>query len=132
MFFRGMKIYTVHVKDDAVKSGEKPVFIREGFNPAAFLLTFIWAFAHRLWFAGFAILAAFYLLIQIGIMGFVSSLAVGILQLAMQVIIGYLANDWHRRGLARRGYIMTDVTTGDSLLRAERRYFERYLQTISA
>ena len=129
--FGGMKVFTVHVKTDAVRSSEKPIFLREGFNIYAFLFTMLWALYQRLWWHAAGIMAAFVLLIQLGVHHFISSVSVGILQLAMQVLIGFAANDWRRRSLEKRGYIMTDITTGDSLLRAERRYFERYLKTIS-
>ena len=92
----------------------------------------LWALSHRLWWHAAGIVVTFVLLIQLGVHHFVSSPSVGVLQLVMQVYIGFAGNDWRRKVLARRGYIMTDITTGDSLLRAERRYFERYLKTISA
>lgn len=130
--FKGMKIYTVHVRDDVVRSNEKPIFVREGFNIGAFLFTALWALSNRLWIPAICIVLAFFVLIQLGVHHFISSMSVGVLQLFMQIYIGFAANDWLRKGLEKRGYIASDITTGDSLLRAERRYFERYLETIKA
>jgi hypothetical protein len=125
---RGMKIYTVHIRpiDDG---DEMPLFVREGFSFFAFLFHFFWAFYHRLWKAGLMIAAAYIAVGMLGEFGILSQRGMIATQLGIQVIIGFHANDWLRAGLARRGYIMTDITTGDSLLRAEQRYFERSLAT---
>ncbi|NBX04077.1 MAG: DUF2628 domain-containing protein [Alphaproteobacteria bacterium] len=131
MMFGGMKIYTVHIKTDASRSGEKPIFIREGFSFGAFFFTVFWALYHRLWLPAAGIMFSLWLIVQLGTHHFISSPSVGVLQLMIQVLVGYLANDWRRRALAKRGYITSDVTAADSLLRAEQRYFERYLQTVS-
>jgi hypothetical protein len=130
--FGGMKIYTVHIKTDVVRSSEKPTFVREGFNVFAFFFTVLWALSKRLWLPAIGILAAFVFIITLGVQHYISSTSVGILQLMIQVIVGFHANDWYRAALEKRGFITTDITTGDSLLRAERRYLERYLDTISA
>jgi len=50
-----------------------------------------------------------------------------IVQMAMNVLIGFHANDWLRAKLKKRGYITADITAADSKLRAEQRYFERHL-----
>jgi hypothetical protein len=50
-----------------------------------------------------------------------------LVQLALNLMIGFHANDWLRARLSRRGYIMADISAADTLLRAEQRYFERYL-----
>jgi hypothetical protein len=131
MIFGGLKIYTVHVKTDVVRSSEKPVFVREGFNPFAFFFTVLWMLSKRLWLPALGIVAAFSFIIFLGVQQVITSTSVGVLQLAMQVVIGFHANDWLRHALEKRGYITTDITTGDSMLRAERRYFERYLKTVS-
>jgi hypothetical protein len=40
--------------------------------------------------------------------------------------VGFQGTDWQRARLKRRGYVTADITTGDSQLRAEQRYFDRY------
>ena len=54
----GTKIYTVHVNPDLPQAYEKPVFIREGFNIYALIFLFVWAFYHRLWLHGMALVVA--------------------------------------------------------------------------
>lgn len=125
--FGGMKIYTVYIRPGEAQAYEKPVFVKEGFNLWAFLLTFVWLLYKRLWLPAIGVF-----IINIVLLGMAKDHAVGpagalIFDLGWHVLVGYFANDWLRAKLARRGYIMADVAASDSLLRAEQRYFERYL-----
>lgn len=124
---RGMKLYTVHVPSGVDNAQEKAVFLREGFNFPAFFFHFLWAFYHRLWLPGFLIMGVFVLFGIAQELGALSSPTLAILQFGFLVLIGYHANDWQRAKLGARGYVMTDITAADSLLRAEQRYFERTL-----
>jgi len=125
IFFR-TKIYTVYLKpEDGLF--RKPRFIKEGFNFAAFLFTGLWALYHRLWMPLVMILAvniALGYMLQSHVLLKLSYL---VAQLGFNLLIGFHANDWLRARLASQGYIFADVSAGDSLLRAEQRYFERAL-----
>jgi hypothetical protein len=125
--FGGMRIYTVHMKPGAAHAEERPVFVKEGFNFYALFLTFFWALYHRLWILALLIFGFNLLLVSMLKNHVLSAPSVGILHLAMHVLVGLFANDWLRAGLARRGYIIADIAAADSMLRAEQRYFERYL-----
>ncbi len=127
MSITGMKIYTVHVKPNVSLADTKPVFVKEGFNFFAFFLTLFWSLYHRLWLVTLFIIAYNLLIVLVmrwHLLGFNGATA---LQLGFQFLLGAHANDWLRAALAKRGYIMADVTAADSRLRAEQRYFERYL-----
>lgn len=126
MSITGMKLYTVHARP-GTSMVEKPVFIKEGFNLWAFLLTVVWALYHRLWLVSLLLVAFNVTMFYCVRIQLFSSISFGILHLAFHVICGLYGNDWIRAKLTRRGYIMADITAGDSLLRAEQRYFERYL-----
>lgn len=128
----GLKIYTVHVRAGSQHALEKPLFLREGFNYWAFALTGFWALYHRLWLPLLGIIICNILMVELGNQHIVSSFTLGVLQLAVNLLVGFMANDWRRAKLSRQGYLFADITTGDSLLRAERRYFERYLKTVAA
>lgn len=121
-----LKLYTVHAKSGLETKYHSPVFIREGFNPLAFLFTFAWALYHRLWKLA-ALILAFQLAIELiapeGLFSFASLCA---MQIGFNILIGFHANDWLRVRLRQRGFIFTDIVAGDSLMRAEQRYFERY------
>lgn len=122
-----MKVYTVHIQPGASDALEKPEFVREGFNIFAFLFTFLWAFYHRLWGAGLFLIAfhmAFYSMLDAGL---IARGSVEMAQLAFQIIVGLQGHDWIRLQLEKKGYVLSDVVTGGSLIEAERRYFERNL-----
>lgn len=126
-----MKIYTVYIKPGTVQPYEKPVFVREGFNLMAFLFTFFWALYYRLWKAAAIIFAANLAIMLATKLHMLSMDGAGVMQLALAVLVGFHANDWLRARLAKRGYIMADIAAADSLLRAEQRYFERYLSAVA-
>ncbi len=123
--FHGLKLYTVHTKPGSGITLAKPVFLREGFNWVAFLLTFLWAFSQRLWLFGLAILGANFAAAFALKLGVLNPISAGLVQFGLQVMVGFHANDVLRRRMQKQGYIFQDITSGDSLLRAEQRYFDR-------
>lgn len=123
--FNALKLYTIHTKQGSDATLDKPIFIREGFNFFAFVFTFFWALYQRLW--GFALV---FFLANVGIVfairfGLLNDVSATIVQIALQVMAGFQANDFLRAKLSKKGYIFQDITSGDSLLRAEQRYFDR-------
>ena len=125
--FNRMKIYTVHVRPGEMHAPERPVFVKEGFNWLAFVFPLIWTLYHRLWIAAVGIAAFVFVLLLILKDQSLSPGTFGILYLGMHIMVAFHAGDWLRAALTRRGYILTDISAGESLLRAEQRYFERYL-----
>lgn len=123
--FHGMKLYTVHTKPASAHALDRPVFLREGFNWMAFLFTFLWAFYHRLWLFGLVIMAANVVAAMALRFGLIDQLSLMLVQFAMQFVVGFHANDALRSKMQKQGYIFQDITSGDSLLRAEQRYFDR-------
>ena len=57
-----MKTYTLHVAADAAPGDagtlERAVLVKDGFSWGAFVFSFFWFFAHRLWIAGLIVLIA--------------------------------------------------------------------------
>src|SRR4051794_32756279 len=57
-----MKTYTLHVAADAAPGDpgtlERAVLVKDGFSWGAFVFSFFWFFAHRLWIAGLIVLLA--------------------------------------------------------------------------
>jgi hypothetical protein len=125
--FGQMKLYTVHVRPGAASAYEKPVFVREGFNFYAFIFTLFWTLYHRLWLAALGIFLVNVAFMMMAKGQWFGMEGISIMQLGVNILIGFHANDWLRARLAKRGYIMADITACDSLLRAEQRYFERLL-----
>ena len=122
-----LRVYTVHINPSLPHPYEEAEFIEEGFNFRAFVFsTFgLWALYHRLW------LPFVFLFIFNGFLFSLStadsnSIGMFAVQIGVNVIIGYLANDWLRGKLKRKGFIIADIVTGDSLISAEQRFFDRY------
>jgi len=128
--FNPMKIYTVHVKPGLENAGQQPVFVGEGFNFFAFVFTFLWALYQRLWVPALLIFGVDFLLLSMNQHHILNHLSLAAIDLGFHILVGFWANDWLRTRLARRGYILADVTAGDNRLRAEQRYFERMLATV--
>src|SRR5687767_9386244 len=124
--FHRLHVYTVHTKPGSASEAEDVQLVREGFSWGALLFTLLWALYHRLWLSAAAIFGALGVLYAVEESGLFSALGMALLQLAMQVVIGFHGNDWRRSGLKKRGYLTTDIVTGENQLRAQRRFFERF------
>ena len=125
----GTKIYTVHVNPEVSHAYEKPVFVREGFQLFAFLFMALWALYHRLWLLAAGLVAFEVVMMELGKAAVLSPVSFQIVHLAVQVLVGFHANDFLRARLKRQGYVVADIASGDTLLRAEQRFFERHLST---
>ena len=124
-----MRFYTVHLRQTADPLFTPDLgaqFVREGFNWAAFLFTWIWALVAGLWiaaailFAGDLAIALVHEWIDLGSMSQV------FLTLGWHVIVGFIAEDLRRWSLQTRGYALADIVAGESLAAAERRFFEHH------
>ena len=119
-----MRVFTVHADPRRRAPDNEAVLVKEGFCWPAALFTVLWALWHRLWLA-----AALMVAVGIGLgLGMdyagLSPVAVGAVQAGYVLLIGFSANDWRRRKLARQGLTLVDVAAADGLLGAERRFFE--------
>lgn len=120
-----LRVYTVHINPALPHPYEGAEFIEEGFSWRAFLFTGLWALYNQLWLVLLFILFfnAFLMYIsdsEISASGIIS------VQLGINIIIGYLANDWKRGKLKKKGFIIADIVTGSSIITAEQRFFDRY------
>jgi hypothetical protein len=120
-------IYTVYLKAGDSQAYLNPEFVREGFSWPAFLLTFFWAFYHKLWISGLAMLAFTFFSVWMQKSDMLSEESCSVVILAFHLIVGLHANDWLRTGLKHRGYLLSDISTGNSLLLAQQRFYERFL-----
>jgi len=126
-----MTTYTLHLPRDARPGDpaalEEAEIVRDAFSWGAFLFTFLWFFAHRLWLAGLAVLVlvfAFGTLLQVlNVHDGASTLAM----LLLQALIGLEANSLRRWTLSRRGLHLTDAVAADDQDEAEAKAFARWL-----
>src|SRR5437870_3070381 len=92
-----------------------PEAVKNGFCWPGFFFTWIWAFAHQLWFAGLVllvmsgVLAAFAFLIFHG--DWVISAA---LSLALQMVVGFRGSSWRSKSLEARGFEYVCRVNADS------------------
>lgn len=120
-----LHVYTVHINPSLPHPYEEAQFVEEGFSWKAFMFTAIWALCNRLWLFSFVILAVNLLILTIPLHA-VNAAGILFIVLAWNMIIGHMGNDFVRKKLKKDGFITADIVTGDSLLRAEQRFFDRY------
>ncbi len=126
MFGSRHHIYTVHIDPKGPKPYENPIFVLEGFSVPGFIFTALWTLYHRMWWAAFAVIMCNLMIVEMFEGGTLDMLGRTILETALMVIVGFEGHDWRRKNLAKRGYVIADIVSGDSLIRAEQRFFDRY------
>ena len=124
-----MRIYTVYLKktDDPLFTPDMSAqFVREGFNMAAFVFTWIWALVCGLWivaailFAGDLAIALLFELIDLDTNSQLWA------TLGWHIIVGFAAEDFRRWTLHLRGYVLAELVAAEGLAAAERRFFEHH------
>lgn len=115
--------YTVHIKTPAEEL-DNVRFVREGFNLWAFVFGAFWAFYHRLWLAGVAIIAVQAIALQCTHMGWLSEAGSSAVQVLLSLALGIFGNDVLRMKLQRKGFIFTDVVVADNETKATQRFLD--------
>lgn len=120
-----MRVYTVHTDPASAAEDRDALFLREGFSWPAALFTVLWALWHGMWLTALGLLAA-------GLAIAVGAALIGLdpagtaaLQLGYAAIVGFSANDWRRRWLARKGRVFAGVVAAPDRASAEQRFFDR-------
>jgi hypothetical protein len=122
-----MAVYTVH--EPPLRSGavapdpERFVFVRDGFNFWAFLLTPLWLIWQRLWSV-----LLIYLVATVGIAQAIHYAGVGaparlLVMALISFLIGLEASTLRRFTLARRDWRNVGLVSGTNMEAAERRFF---------
>ena len=121
-----MRFYTVHLGPaPGASGGEREVaLVKEGFCWPAFFFTALWALYQRMWAAAAGLFLATTALGMV-----IEALALdraseAVITLGYLVLVGFSANDWRRRALARRGLAEAGVVAGGGLAAAEHRVLE--------
>lgn len=127
LFSSAPHIYTVHQRPNEIHPEEHCEFVRDAFSFPAFVLPAVWLLTHRCWLA----FGAFFLF-QLGLAallkaGHIHMLHFEIALFIVQLGIGFSFADILRARLKKQGYLLVDIVTGDSEIRAKHRYFERLL-----
>jgi hypothetical protein len=125
-----MKLYTAHRPPHAPR--DQAYFIKDGFSWLAFLFPFVWLLVKRLWLAfAFYLLAVAAIAAGAGAVGLTGAPVFALL-LGLHLLIGFEANNLHRRALLRRGFTAEGPLLGDDMEQAEIRYYAPSSDTPSA
>jgi hypothetical protein len=126
-----MATYTLHVPEGSIpgEAGalERAELVRDGFSPGAFLFTFLWCAANRLWLASLGVLAAFVGLTSLLIALRVSPGAAFLAELLLALLVGLEASSLKRWTFARQGRPAVDVVEAEGAEEAELKTFRRWL-----
>ncbi len=122
-----MRVYTVHIDPLSVADDRGAVFLREGFSWPAAVFSILWALYHGLWDWALVLLAAGLALSAAVEFSGLDGLSAGAVELGFMALVGATSNDWRRWVLARRGYRLDDIVSGEDMSAAEQRYFSRAL-----
>ncbi len=108
-----MKMYSVHLRRHGLDPDRDVRLVKEGFSWLAFVLAFLWALWHRLWLEA-AVIFALNAGINLAALELsLDPLSHGALSLGLAAIVGYLGNDMKCRKLARQGFVLAGVASGE-------------------
>jgi hypothetical protein len=99
--------------------------VKEGFSWPALIFTAFWALWHRMWLVFVILLVAGVALefaLTISGADEISALAIS---LGYSLFVGFGANDWRRRSLARRGMQLMGIVAAPDAEAALHRYVDR-------
>jgi hypothetical protein len=89
---------------------DETVEVKTGFSWAAFLLGFVWALMKRMWLVALLMLAVDLAIGLIGFAGVTADVVSLLLSLVFAIYCGMRGNQWHRRDLERKGYVVLSQT----------------------
>jgi hypothetical protein len=126
-----MPTFTVHAPhqerpNDAARTAEQFVFVRDGFHFWAFVLAPLWLLLHRLWLALLIYVAGY------GVLSFgfafarVSSTTQLTVSLLIALLIGFEASSIWRWALNRRAWVTVGFVVAEDAEAAERRFFAEW------
>ncbi len=126
------RLYSVHINPNASRPYETAEFVPEGFNIWAFVFGALWALYHRLWILAFILICLNILIGALGDYYGFSAMSIYVLQMGIQLMVGFQGNDARRVFFSRKGYIVADMVAAHTLLHAEQRFYDRYLPVAHA
>lgn len=120
------KRFTTHEKPDHPEPSARVEIVPEGFSFFALIFNVFWLVYKRLWLAlgGYVVL-----ILAIGYAAEYFQLpqaSVVVVQLLLQVLLGFSGYDLVRLKLSGKGYKFTGVVVAETSLNAERRYYDHY------
>lgn len=131
-----MTTFTLHLPRDArpgdPEALEEAELVKDSFSWGAFIFTFLWFFAHRLWLAGLAVLLVLVAFdLALNLLNVTPAAGV-VAHLLLSWLIGLEANSLRRWTLARNGRPVVDVVSASDRDEAETKAFARWLDRSAA
>ncbi|MDG1287403.1 MAG: DUF2628 domain-containing protein [Rickettsiales bacterium] len=126
-----MKLYAVYIKPDDDVPHETAEFVEEHFSLWAFVFHGFWCLYHGLWLYGALVLAVWGGFVGAGVQLGVGLISSFIIELAVRTLVGFDGNHWRSKKLRTKGYILSDVVSGESELAAKRRFYSNWLSAQS-
>jgi hypothetical protein len=124
MFNKAEKIFNVYEKPEAAEPTERVELVREGFSFFAFALNVFWLIFNRMWWVLLGYIIVGVALALGAQMLHLSEVSVMLLQLWINLLLGFHAYDLQGWVMKRRGYRMAGVLVAESEMVAQRRYYE--------
>ncbi len=126
-----MTTFTLHLPGDARPGDpaalEQAELVKDAFSWGAFIFTFLWFFAHRLWLAGLGVLLVLVAFdLALNLLNVAPAAGV-VAHLLLSWLIGLEANSLRRWTLARNGRPAIDVVSASDRDEAETKAFARWL-----
>lgn len=117
-----MKIYTVHLKKDSQTSLEDTIFVKEGFSLWGAIFQPLWALYNRMWLYALllVLVAVFFIILQK--YAIIGGATASVLKFGFLIFVGFSANDWYRKSLSKKGFVLFDIVSANSLLEAKHRF----------
>lgn len=120
-----MRLYSVFLRDHGRDAERDLILVKEGFSWPAFLFTFLWALATRMWWPAIAIFAVVMLAGTIVETLGVNETVQALVTIALSLEVGFIGNDIRRWQLDQQGFTEAGVVTGKNKDDALRRFLER-------
>jgi hypothetical protein len=124
MFNKAEKIFNVYEKPEVAEPTERVELVREGFSFFAFALNVFWLIFNRMWWVLLGYIIVGVALALGAQMLHLSEVSVMLLQLWINLLLGFHAYDLQGWVMKRRGYRMAGVLVAESEMVAQRRYYE--------
>ena len=105
-----MNFYTIHCKNPA---DPNPIIIKEGFNWYHLFFNVFWSIYNRTWDLTLIYIAFYCLLAFLGYLGCIPAI-LNVITIAFYVALSFYANDFYRRTLKRRGYVLSNLIAAHS------------------
>jgi hypothetical protein len=122
MFGSSGKTFVVYEKPEAAEPTERVVLLRDGFSWGAFVFNALWLLVNRQWLVLALYVAAVMMLATLAQLLQLSEPSAMLMQLWLQVMLGFHAYDLQGWLLTRRGYRAAGILVAESAMHAQRRY----------